>query len=479
MSSVSSNSGAKTVFWVCFLAALAGLLFGIDIGVIAQAKEFIITDLKLSENEISWVVGSMMGGAAIGAIGAGFLTRRLGRKISLILGALLFLIGAMGCALSWDATSLICFRITLGVAIGIASFTAPLYLSEVAPQSIRGTMISMYQLMITIGILVAFLSNAAIRGSTYIEGVEGVATDYLFTVSTSWRWMLGVTAIPATIFLLGVFTLPRSPRWLVSVGRSEQAFEVLKHIRGSEEDAQKEVNEIIDTVNNKQSGGFNFFLNNKNFRRTVILGVVLQIAQQLTGMNVIMYYGPELIKSAGFVSASAQDWGTVMFGLTNVLATFIAIYLVDKWGRKPILILGFIIMAISLGAVALLMSMTPTGILSYLAIAFVLLFIICFAFSAGPLIWVLCSEIQPLSGRDFGITCSTGTNWIANMIVGASFLTLLNHFGASGTMLMYAGFCVVSIFVTMFFVPETKGVSLEHLEKNLMNGAKLKDLGKL
>ena len=129
--------------------------------------------------------------------------------------------------------------------------------------------------------------------------------------------------------------------------------------------------------------------------------------------------------------------------------------------------------------VALLMSMTPTGILSYLAIAFVLLFIICFAFSAGPLIWVLCSEIQPLSGRDFGITCSTGTNWIANMIVGASFLTLLNHFGASGTMLMYAGFCVVSIFVTMFFVPETKGVSLEHLEKNLMNGAKLKDLGKL
>src|SRR5574344_1461420 len=325
MSSVSSNSGAKTVFWVCFLAALAGLLFGIDIGVIAQAKEFIITDLKLSENEISWVVGSMMGGAAIGAIGAGFLTRRLGRKISLILGALLFLIGAMG----------------------IASFTAPLYLSEVAPQSIRGTMISMYQLMITIGILVAFLSNAAIRGSTYIEGVEGVATDYLFTVSTSWRWMLGVTAIPATIFLLGVFTLPRSPRWLVSVGRSEQAFEVLKHIRGSEEDAQKEVNEIIDTVNNKQSGGFNFFLNNKNFRRTVILGVVLQIAQQLTGMNVIMYYGPELIKSAGFVSASAQDWGTVMFGLTNVLATFITIYLVDKCGRKPILILGFIILAIS------------------------------------------------------------------------------------------------------------------------------------
>lgn len=476
MSSVSTNSNAKTIFWVCFLAALAGLLFGIDIGVIAQAKEFITTDLGLSENEISWVVGSMMGGAAIGAIGAGFLTHRLGRKISLILGAILFLIGAMGCSFSWDAASLICFRVTLGIAIGVASFTAPLYLSEVAPQSIRGTMISMYQLMITIGILVAFLSNAAIRGSTFIG--EGVEADYLFTIGTSWRWMLGVTAIPAAIFLLGVFTLPRSPRWLVSVGRSEQAFEVLKHIRGSEEEARKEVNKIIDTVSNEHSGGFSFFLNNKNFRRSVFLGVVLQIAQQLTGMNVILYFGPELIESAGFASAAAQDWGTVIIGLTNVLATFIAIYLVDKWGRKPILILGFTVMAISLGAVALLMSMNPTGILSYVAIGFVLLFIVCFAFSAGPLIWVLCSEIQPLSGRDFGITCSTGTNWIANMVVGASFLTLLSTFGTSTTMLMYAGFCVVSIIVTIFFIPETKGVSLEHLEKNLMNGVKLKDLGK-
>ncbi|MGN1392894.1 MAG: sugar porter family MFS transporter [Succinivibrionaceae bacterium] len=469
----------KTVFIVCMLAALAGLLFGIDVGVIAQAKEFIKIDLGLNDNMISWVVGSMMGGAAFGAVSAGFLTKIFGRKVSLIFSSLMFLVGALGCAFSCNGYILIVFRIVVGLAIGVASFTAPLYLSEVAPKSIRGTMISTYQLMITIGILVAFLTNTAISSSTYVESMlQQNPNDYLFNAHNSWRWMLGITSVPASIFLIGALFLPRSPRWLVSVGKTTEARGVLLKIRTTIKDVEDEISEIINTVKNNNSSGTKLFLTNSNFRRSVVLGIALQIAQQLTGINLIMYFAPEIARGAGFVSNTDANMVTIICGLTNVLATFIALYLVDKLGRKPILIIGFIMMAISLCGVSISMKYADGGVFSYLAIIFVLLFIVFFACSAGPLIWVLCSEIQPLSGRDFGITCSTGTNWIVNMIVGASFLTLVNYFGASLTMMIYAVCCVFSLLLTIFFVPETKGVSLEHLEKNLMSGVKLKNLGK-
>ncbi len=475
MSGTNNNSSSKTVFLVCLMAALAGLLFGIDIGIIAQAKDFIRQDFALSDNMISWVVGSMMGGAAIGAISAGFLTKALGRKKTLIISATMFLLGALGCACSWDGISLIVFRIILGLSIGVASFTAPLYLSEVAPKSIRGTMITMYQLLITIGILLSFLSNSLIRSYTF-TGEEGqVASDFLIqSISVSWRTMLGVTVIPALIFMLGAIFLPESPRWLIANGKSEDALKVLRKSRKTEDEALAEAKEIKDTVSAKPRNGVKFFMENKNFRRTVFLGIVLQLMQQLTGINIIMYFGPELIKQAGFTSPFAADVGTVMFGLTNVLATFIAIGFVDKWGRKPIMLAGYTLMATFMGLVALFMHLGW----SIAAIACILVFIISFAFSAGPVVWVLCSEIQPLEGRDFGITCSTGSNWISNMIIAATFLPIMSVMGNMGTMGLYAGFCLISIFIIKAFVPETKGVSLEHLEKNLMNGVKLRDLGK-
>lgn len=399
--------------------------------------------------------------------------------MSLLVSAIMFLIGAIGCALAWNATSLISFRIIVGLAIGVASFTAPLYLSEIAPKSIRGSMISLYQLMITIGILTAFVINSAIYKDTFQDGISlGTVDDYLFTVENSWRYMLGFSAIPAVLFLAGMFFLPRSPRWLVSVGQKEYAREVLHKIRSSKNEAESEYAEINETVAaaaSQKTNGLKLFKNNPNFRRSVSLGMILQIMQQLTGINVIMYFGPKVLLNAGFSETFASSWGTIMIGLTNVLATFIAIYLVDRAGRKPILLSGFILMAISLAAVAILMNYPQA---SYITFGFILLFIISFAFSAGPLIWVLCSEIQPLNGRDFGITCSTGTNWGINMIVAYTFLQLLSGLGASTTLGLYAFFCIVSIVITIRFVPETKGVSLEHLEKNLYNGVPLKDLGK-
>ena len=453
------TSNKMMTFFVCFLAALAGLLFGLDIGVIAGALPFIAKEFNVTPHQQEWIVSSMMFGAAVGAVGSGWMSSSLGRKKSLMAGAILFVIGSLWSALATSPEMLISARVLLGLAVGIASYTAPLYLSEIAPEKIRGSMISLYQLMITIGILGAYLSDTAL------------------SYSGDWRWMLGVITIPAALLLVGVVFLPNSPRWLAAKGQFYDAQKVLDRLRDTSEQAKRELDEIRESLKIKQTG-WALFKNNSNFRRAVYLGVLLQVVQQFTGMNVIMYYAPKIFEIAGFTNTTEQMWGTVIVGLVNVLATFIAIGLVDRWGRKPTLVLGFIVMATGMGVLG---TMLHLGIHSsgaqYFAIAMLLMFIVGFAMSAGPLIWVLCSEIQPLKGRDFGITVSTATNWIANMIVGATFLTLLNNLGNAGTFWLYAALNVIFIILTLCLIPETKNVSLEHIERNLMKGKKLKDIG--
>jgi len=443
----------------CALAALAGLMFGLDIGVISGATHFIQIEFKVSDHVIEWIVSSMMFGAAVGAALAGWLSVSLGRRRSLILGAVLFVVGSLLCGAAWSPQSLIVARVLLGLAIGISAFTAPLYLAEVAPENTRGAMISLYQLMITIGILVAFLSDTA------------------FSYSGNWRWMLGIIAIPGALFLLSLFMLPESPRWLIMSNRKQEALAVLQRLRNSAQVVEREAADIEEQLRTPQHG-WRLFLENGNFRRSVGLGVMLQLVQQFTGMNVVMYYAPRIFEGMGYDTVS-QMWFTAAVGLTNVLATFIAIGLVDRWGRKPILYVGFSVMAVGLGAVG---SMMHLGIATHgeqmFSVAMLLLFIVGFAMSAGPLIWVLCSEIQPLKGRDFGIGCSTVTNWVANMIVGATFLTLLNGIGNAATFWLYAALNVTFLVFTWLLVPETKGVTLEQVERNLMGGARLRDIGK-
>ncbi|MBV6816908.1 sugar porter family MFS transporter [Rahnella sp. PD12R] len=444
---------------VCLLAALAGLLFGLDMGVIAGALPFLAQEFGLSSHQQEMVVSVMMLGAALGALCSGPLCTRIGRKKTLLIGAALFVAGSVGCAFAPDLQILIVSRFLLGAAVGVASFVAPLYLSEIAPEHIRGSMISLYQLMITIGILAAFLSDTA------------------FSQSGNWRWMLGIITFPALILFAGVLTLPESPRWLMMKNKSELAEKVLLLLRSTKSEAHIELEAIRQSVQMKQRG-WHLFRANSNFRRTTCLGVLLQFMQQFTGMTVIMYYAPKIFAIAGFASTQQQMWGTVIAGLTNVLATFIAIGLVDRWGRKPILKLGFSVMAICM---ALMGWMFFTGITSltqqYIAVTLLLIFIVGFAMSAGPLIWVLCSEIQPLAGRDFGVTCSTMANWIANMIIGATFLTLIDTVGSAGTFWLYAALNVVCIVLTLIFVPETKNISLENIEKNLMAGLPLRSIG--
>ena len=444
--------------FVATLAALAGLMFGLDVGVISGAQQFIQREFAINDAMLEYVVSSMMWGAAVGAALAAWLSKHFGRKRSLVFSASLFVIGSLICASAWSPSALIGARCVLGLAIGIAAFTAPLYLAEIAPRDRRGAMISTYQLMITIGIFVAFLSDT---GFSYVEG---------------WRWMLGIIALPGALFLLGVLGLPESPRWLVLRQRDADADAVLQKLRGDPVVVQREVAEIREQLRTPQQG-WRLFLENRNFRRSVGLGIALQVVQQLTGINVVMYYAPRIFADMGYAT-SMQMWFTAIVGLTNVLATFIAIGLVDKLGRKPILYIGFVVMALGLGVVGTMMHL---GIHTHgeqtFTVGMLLVFIVGFAMSAGPLIWTLCSEIQPLKGRDFGIGVSTVTNWVFTAVVGATFLTLLNRFGHANTFWLYAAFNVAFLLFTWALVPETKGVTLEQIERKLMDGKPLREIG--
>jgi len=443
----------------CILAALAGLMFGLDIGVISGATQFIQAEFGVTDHAIEWIVSAMMFGAAVGAAFAGWLSVRLGRKRSLILGAALFVVGSLLCVGAWSPDTLIAARFILGLAIGIAAFTAPLYLAEVAAEDVRGAMISIYQLMITIGIFIAFLSDTA------------------FSYSGNWRWMLGVIAIPGALFLVGLLMLPDSPRWLIMRQRKDEAIGVLQRLRGDPAIVAREAADIEEQLATPQQG-WHLFLENRNFRRSVALGIALQLVQQFTGMNVVMYYAPRIFRDMGYDTAM-QMWFTAAVGLTNVLATFIAIGLVDRWGRRPILYAGFTVMAIGLGVVGTMMHLGIAGhVEQAFTVAMLLVFIVGFAMSAGPLIWVLCSEVQPLKGRDFGIGCSTFTNWIANMIVGATFLSLLNGIGNAATFWLYAALNALFLVFTWAFVPETRGVTLEEIERKLMSGVRLREIGR-
>ncbi|KGI78963.1 sugar porter family MFS transporter [Oleiagrimonas soli] len=461
MNTLAVDAAAKArtaTILTCIMAALAGLMFGLDIGVISGATGFIQAEFKISDRMIEWIVSAMMVGAAVGALGAGWMSAHMGRKRSLILAAALFVIGSLLCGIATSPEFLVGARFVLGLAIGVATFTAPLYLAEVAPQRIRGAMISSYQLMITIGILVAFVSDTA------------------FSYTESWRWMLGIIAIPGALFLLGVLVLPYSPRWLMMRGRREEAEEVLMRLRADRELVDREIGDIAEQLKTPQRG-WHLFLQNRNFRRSVGLGVLLQVMQQFTGMNVMMYYAPRVFANVGF-GTHAQMWSTVIVGVTNVLATFIAIGLVDRWGRKPILYIGFAVMASALTVVGVMMHIGIHGQTQQIfTVAVLLLFIAGFAMSAGPLIWTLCSEVQPLKGRDFGIGASTLTNWVANGIVGLTFLSLLNGIGHAATFWLYGGLNLLFLLITIALVPETKGVSLEQIERNLMAGKPLRRIG--
>jgi sugar porter (SP) family MFS transporter len=448
----------QNIYLIGAVAALAGLLFGFDTGVISGAILFINHDFGLTHFQTELVVSSVLLGALIGAASSGRLCDSWGRKKIIITTAIIFVLGSLICAGSHNMLSLLTGRFALGVAIGIASFSAPLYLAELAPQNNRGFIVSLNQLAITLGILFSYL------------------IDYYFSHTANWRMMLFAGVIPALLLLFGMFFLPESPRFLLRKGKSDEARKILNRIRVSHE-VEPEINAVLSTDTSPIP--FKAIFSNPHLFRILGVGLTIAVMQQVTGINTIIYYAPTIFKLAGFQTTSAILVTTAV-GVVNVLFTIIVLPLVDKLGRRRLLFIGLSGMIASLMMLGYAFHQSILSeAMRYLSLLSMMLYIASFAISLGPVTFVLLSEIFPLNIRGQGMSLALTCNWTANMIVALTFLTFIHQFGAANTFYFYAAMSLFGLGFVYHFIPETKGVSLEHIENRLFRGIPTRQLGAL
>lgn len=446
------------VIMVATIAAVAGVLFGFDTGVVSGAILFIRNQYHLTNLMNGVVVSSVLCGALVGSFLSGTFADYFGRRKLLIITSLIFVVGALGSAATTGILDLILSRFVVGFAIGIASFAAPLYISEVAPPEHRGALVSLNQLAITLGILLAYFVDMAYQHST-----------------NNWRLMFGFGVIPAVILFFGMLFLPRSPRWLVLKGRMDEARKTLKRVRGIffQED------ELTHIKNSLQEKGHWRLLLQGWLMPAIGIGLALGFLQQCTGINTIIYYAPTIFEMAGFKSASGAILATTGVGVVNVLFTIIALPLIDRWGRRPLLLSGMTCMLFSLCFLAFSFAyQSDIASLRWFALASMLIYIAGFAISLGPIMWLIIAEIFPLEIRGFASSLMVSASWLFNAIVAVSFLTLIEKIGLTGTFLLYGLVCFFGILFIFFKVPETKGTSLEQIENNLRAGVRSVDLGK-
>ncbi len=439
------------VILVAAITSIGGLLFGYDTGVISGAILFIREDFVLSSIAQEVTVSAVLIGAVIGASISGMLADKYGRKIMIVLASIIFGIGAIFSAFSPNVNTLIASRVVVGIAIGMASFIVPLYIAEVAPINIRGALVSLNQLAITLGIVISYM------------------VDLYFAPNGSWRWMLGLAVIPSLVLAFGMFFMPPSPRWLISKGSESKAIKVLKRIRGIE-NVDKEVNEIEQTLLLENEGKWSDLLEPK-IRSALIIGIGLAAFQQLTGINTVIYYAPTILEFAGLQTATVTIFATVGIGVVNVLLTVLSILLIDRVGRRPLLLVGITGMILSLGVMGLAFIMPNlTGSLGWVAIICLMLYVGSFAISLGPIFWLMIAEIYPLRIRGRAMSIVTMINWATNLVVAITFLTIIELLGASGTFWLYGVVAVLSLIFVYYRVPETKGKSLEEIERLCIGG---------
>ncbi|MGA3172525.1 MAG: sugar porter family MFS transporter [Chthoniobacteraceae bacterium] len=438
------------VYLATAISALGGMLFGYDIGVISGAILFIKKEFSLSAGMEEIVVSSVLLGSLIGAVAGGVLADRLGRRRLLIVTAIVFGLGAIGAALAPGTASLIAARVIAGAAIGIASFVAPLYISEIAPVAIRGKLVSINQVALTSGIVISY------------------CIDYAFAGSQAWRWMFAMAVIPAVAFGVELLFIPNSPRWLAGRGRTDQARAVLKRIRAPEQ-VEGELNQIQQSVG-QQKGNWSELLS-PFLRPAMIVGVGLAIAQQITGINTVIYYAPTIFKFAGLSSASVAILASVGVGVVNVVFTLVAMQLIDRVGRRPLLLASLAGMALGLTVLGLAFSLPQlSGSLGWIAVASLMVYVGSFAVGLGPVFWLILSEIYPLRIRGRAMSVGTVANWSANLIVALSFLTLTQVLGKAFTFWLYGVVTIGAWLFAFFLVPETKGKTLEEIEAHWRAG---------
>jgi SP family galactose:H+ symporter-like MFS transporter len=436
------------VYIAAAFAALGGLLFGYDTGVISGALIFIQKSFSLSAFHQELVVSVVLVGAAVASLTGGKLADQIGRRMNLALTSVIFILGAIICAAAGSEITLIVGRTIVGLGIGLASATVPLYISEVSPAKARGWQVSLFQLAITIGILAAYL------------------VDYAFSQSEQWRWMLGLAVVPGAILGLGTLYLPETPRWLVKNGQAEKALGALKKIRGTQS-VEQEFQEIQATVSQTGERGRWSDLLKRSIRPALIVGIGLAIFQQVTGINTVIYYAPQIIRSAGISSASGAILATAGIGLVNVVMTLVSMWLIDRVGRRILLLTGIAGMVVTLGILGFIFRQSASAhdaAFGQLAVITLMAYVACFAISLGPIFWLMISEIYPLKVRGAAEGTAASSNWAANFVVSLTFLTLVERFGPMRTFWLYGLLAIAAWIFSYKLVPETKGRTLEEIE---------------
>lgn len=470
----------KLIYIIAVIAATGGLLFGFDTGVISGAIPFFQQDFGIDTGMIELVTSAGLLGAILGALCCGKVTDRLGRKKVILASAVIFAVGAVWSGLAADVWNLILARLFLGVAIGVSSFAVPLYIAEISPSKVRGMLVSMFQLMITIGVLVSYLSDLFFAD-------EGDVT--------CWRPMFYVGVIPACILLFGMIFMPETPRWLMSKGREEESRRILNRIEeaGQAEESLRQMREEVEKSKNEKSSWKE--LMQPWLRTPLIIGIGIMFFQQFIGINTVIYYSPKIFLMAGFDGTVAAIWASVGVGLVNVLFTVISVYFVDKLGRRKLYFTGIGGLVISLALLGLCFAFNNQlgdwG--KWLAIGLIFCYVAFFAISIGPLGWLIISEIFPQKVRGLGSSLGSLSVWFFNSIVSFTFFKIVHAFtlpgqeiyldgenlgNPAGAFWFYGIVALLALVWGYFYVPETKGVSLEKIESFWRKGGKPRDLKK-
>jgi sugar porter (SP) family MFS transporter len=437
----------RRLLGVAIIAAIGGFLFGYDTGVIGGALLFMQKDLKLNSHaQQQLTVAILLLGAIAGALISGWLADRISRRRTKIISGSVYVTGAIGCALAQSYWQILAGRFWLGLAVGTASFVSPMYIAELVPPRIRGGVVSFNQLMVTLGILAAYIVDWGFAG-----------------LSNNWRWMFALAAVPGAALAIGMYFMPFSPRWLVQKGREDDAREVLETYRFDEDDVEAEIGEIKEVSEREASLRD---LIGKGVRKMMLVGIGLAVFQQIVGINTVIYYAPTILKFAGQQNTGALTQ-SVYIGCTNVFFTIVAILLLDKLGRRFFLLFGTSVLTVALVGLGIFFKSTSIQhSVGWLALVCLLVYIFGFAIGLGPVFWLMISEIFPLQMRGPAMAVCTMFNWGFNFLIAYTFLTLTDVLTKSGAFWLYAffGVCAVIFFATL--VPETKDRSLEQIQSD-------------
>ena len=466
--SMSANSQGSLLYlgFCCFASAFGGLLFGYDLFVIAGAKDLIVQHFRLSTMMEGWFVSSAMVGAMIGCLAAGTASDRFGRKKVLIVAAVLLLACSIGCGLAWSTGSLIFFRWIGGVGVGIASMVCPLYISEISPARLRGRMVTLFQLAICVGIVAAIVINTGFL--SWHDKLKGAVVDGLigsFVVRDVWRSMLGMETLPSLLFLVSCILIAESPRWLAEKGRQREAQTVLERINGPAV-AATELKEITATVA-QESGSLSELLK-PGLRRVLFMALFLAVVSEFSGITTIWNFGPEIIRGQG-IQLTNEMAGMVVIASSLSIFTLVAVWLMDRAGRRRLLFWGNLGCFISLIALGALLGRADSS--STMKVAAAATFVACFAFSMGPIKWVFMSEVFPTRIRGRAVAISSLAVWTADAVLNQLFPLMRDHWGKHVTFYVFAAVLIPQFYFVWRMMPETKGRSLEEIERSWQSGA--------